>query len=69
MQTHEMLNTEQAADYLGLESHTLEVWRCTGRYGLPFFKVGGCVRYRKADLEEWLAAQRRGEVAVVAQGR
>jgi excisionase family DNA binding protein len=50
----EMLTTEQAAEYLGLKPQTLAVWRSTGRYPVPFVKVGSNTRYRKADLEKFL---------------
>lgn len=50
----EMLTTEQAAEYLGLKPSTLTSWRCTGRYQIPYVKVGRKTRYRKADLEKFL---------------
>ncbi len=51
-----LLTTKQAAHYLGLTSpKTLEVWRCTKRYPLPYVKVGGLVRYRLTDLDTFIA--------------
>jgi len=50
----EMLTTEQAAKYLGLKPSTLAIWRSTGRYPVPFVKVGRNTRYRKADLDKFL---------------
>jgi excisionase family DNA binding protein len=47
----------QAAQYLGIDTGTLAVWRCTGRYALPFIKVGRKVRYRISDLNAWLASR------------
>ena len=38
---------------------TLGVWRSTGRYNLPFLKVGRAVRYRRADLLAWLEKRTR----------
>lgn len=55
----ELLSTAQAASYLGVTPHTLEVWRCVGRYGLPFIKIGRLVRYRKTDLDAFLTSQTR----------
>ncbi|MBE3123710.1 MAG: helix-turn-helix domain-containing protein [Planctomycetes bacterium] len=55
-----LLNEQEAAAYMGLKPNTLAVWRSTGRYGLPFLKVGKAVRYRVADLEKWLSARRGG---------
>jgi predicted site-specific integrase-resolvase len=48
------LGTQAAADFLGVEPQTLAVWRTSGRYGLPFIKVGRVVRYRITDLQRFL---------------
>ena len=37
-----------------LQPGTLDVWRATHRYGLPFIKVGRYVRYRTSDLDDFL---------------
>lgn len=50
----ELLTSGQAANYLGVSVGTLEVWRCTKRYAIPFIKVGRLVRYRKAALDDFL---------------
>ena len=52
-----LFTTPEAAAYLGVSPKTLETWRCTGRHGLPYIRVGRLVRYRMRDLEEWLAAR------------
>lgn len=52
-----MLNEVETAEFLGMAKQTLAVWRCTGRYGLPFVKVGRSVRYRLSDLEKFLASR------------
>lgn len=54
-----LMSDAEATAYLDLASGTLSVWRCTGRYNLPFIKVGRAVRYRKADLDAWLASRTR----------
>jgi len=44
----------------------LSVWRSTGRYNLPYMKVGRLVRYRLSDLAEFLArrtSEHTGEAA------
>jgi excisionase family DNA binding protein len=56
----DLLNTEQAAAYLGVTSRTLEVWRCTKRQAIPYIKVGRLVKYRKTELDQWLAQQTIG---------
>jgi excisionase family DNA binding protein len=53
----ELLSTVEAAAYLGLTPHALEVWRCTGRHQIPFIKVGRLVRYRQNDLDRWLESR------------
>lgn len=53
----DLLDEAQAADYLTLAAGTLSVWRSTGRYGIPFVKVGRRVRYRRGDLDAWLESR------------
>lgn len=48
--TDKLLSPTQAAELLGVTTHTLAVWRCSQRYELPYVKVGRLVRYRYADL-------------------
>jgi hypothetical protein len=50
-------DTPAAAAYLDVAPTTLEIWRCTGRYDLPFEKIGRSVRYRKSALDRWRAAR------------
>ena len=45
-----LLTPQEAALYLGISINTLSVWRSTGRYDLPFIKIGGKVKYRESDL-------------------
>lgn len=47
----ELLDTQQAAEFLGgISPVTLNTWRSTKRYNLPFVKIGGRVFYRTHDL-------------------
>ena len=50
----ELLSSSEASIYLGITPGTLEVWRCTKRYQIPFIKVGRLVRYRKSELDNFL---------------
>lgn len=52
-----LLTPEQAAEYLGSTAKTLERWRVTRAYSLPYVKLGRLVRYRKADLDAWIASR------------
>ena len=54
-----LYTTAQAAEHLGLQPRTLEVRRWNGE-GPPFVRLSArCVRYRLADLDEWIAGQIR----------
>jgi excisionase family DNA binding protein len=52
-----------AAEILDLSPGTLSVWRSTGRYSLPFLKVGRKVRYSRKALEAWLESRTRSNGA------
>jgi predicted site-specific integrase-resolvase len=47
-----------AAQLLGVAPQTLAVWACTGRYSLPYIKIGKRVRYRLTDIENFIKAHR-----------
>lgn len=52
------LSTEtQLAQFLNTEVRTLQSWRYQ-KIGIPFIKIGRSVRYRKSDVEAYLANQR-----------
>ncbi|MBS2005759.1 MAG: helix-turn-helix domain-containing protein [Cyanobacteria bacterium SZAS TMP-1] len=51
----ELLSRADAAAYLGVAKQTLAIWACTKRYDLPYVKVGRLVKYRKADLDQFIA--------------
>ena len=51
-----ILTIDQAGAYLSIPKATLYTWR-TRRpgFGPPAVKLGGCLRYRRADLDAWVA--------------
>ena len=53
------IDEKRAAEMLGVKVSTLANWRVTGRYSLPYIKVGRLVRYRVSDLAEWIAKRRQ----------
>ena len=61
--SRDLLDEQQAASTIDVTPGTLSVWRSTGRYNLPFIKVGRKVRYRRVDLERWLEARTRANGA------
>ena len=52
--TPHLLNRVEAAKYLGVTVSTLAVWACNKRYNLPYVKVGRLVKYRQADLDQFI---------------
>ncbi|RYG88776.1 DNA-binding protein [bacterium] len=53
-----VMNTREAAVYLGLSKSTLEKMRTQRDDGPPFVRLGrGAVRYRVRDLDDHLAEQ------------
>jgi excisionase family DNA binding protein len=60
--TSPTVDRDVAAAYLGIQPQTLAVWATTGRYGLPYIKVGRRVRYRIADLDKFLASRTVGTI-------
>lgn len=57
-----LLTPTEAADFLAVKVQTLAVWRSAKRYGLPFVRVGNCIRYRLTDLEAFLESRTVGSV-------
>ncbi|HUG09062.1 MAG TPA: helix-turn-helix domain-containing protein [Acidimicrobiia bacterium] len=48
-----LVDVRELADYLGVPVATLYQWRHR-RKGPPGFRVGKHLRYRWADIEEWI---------------
>lgn len=55
-----LMTPEQVSGYLGVSVETLNVWRCTKRYNLPYIKAGRLVRYRFQDIEAFIASRTQG---------
>jgi predicted DNA-binding transcriptional regulator AlpA len=49
-----LLTPTDFQNIFGIPETTQAVWRCTGRYNLPYIKLGRLVRYRRTDVEAWL---------------
>jgi predicted DNA-binding transcriptional regulator AlpA len=54
----QLLTEEDAGNFLKLAPATLRNMRTQGR-GPSFIKVGGLVRYRHADLVDWIESRVR----------
>lgn len=54
--TGRLLRPRELSVLLGVPVGTLANWR-SARTGPPFVKVGRHVRYRRGDVDEWVAAR------------
>jgi excisionase family DNA binding protein len=54
----EILTLDEVAAYLKAGKRT--VYRLAADKKIPAFKLGGTWRFRKADLEQWIAQQTTG---------
>jgi excisionase family DNA binding protein len=51
-----ILTIDEAAAYLAIPKATLYTWRTRrAGFGPPAVKMGGCLRYRRSDLDAWVA--------------
>jgi|GEM_PF-186759 hypothetical protein len=55
-----LVDEETASGELFIAPATLSIWRCTGRYNLPFHKIGRLVRYKMGDLRAFTRSRRIG---------
>lgn len=61
---HDFLSERATARWLGFAPQTLKKWRCRGE-GPPYHKIGKrAVRYRAADVADWIASQSKGVATV-----
>ena len=57
----DLLTRREAAKYLGVAEQTLAAWQSLGRSSLPIVRIGTrLVRYRRRDLDAWLAKRVEG---------
>lgn len=55
-----LLTEIEAALYLSLKRTTLACWRSSKLVNLPYIKIGGAVRYKLDDLDQYLEANKHG---------
>lgn len=52
-----LLTIDQAAEYLAIPKATIYTWRTRrAGFGPRAVKIGGSLRYRRSDLDQWIAA-------------
>ena len=50
-----LMDQKAAATYLGTTVASLNTWRATGKYKIPYVRWGHNISYRKEDLDAWIA--------------
>ena len=53
----ELLDEKATAAILDVSISTLQVWRCTKRYPLPYVRVGRNIRYQRSAILAFIAAR------------
>lgn len=56
--TTEYITPRQLAELLGVPLGTVRDWHRRG-VAPPHYKIGGLIRYRPAEVEQWLAERHR----------
>ena len=57
-----LMDSVQLAEFLTNKPNTIEGWRIKGM-GPKYLKIGRLVRYRLADVEEWIESQTRSSTS------
>ncbi len=52
-----LVSPDAVAKDLNITEGTLQVWRSTGRYDLPYIKIGGKVMYRITDVNNFIESR------------
>jgi predicted site-specific integrase-resolvase len=52
-----LASPKAVAKDLNVTEGTLQVWRSTGRYDLPYIKIGGKVMYRVSDVNKFIESR------------
>lgn len=60
--TEPLLTPEDVARDYGIPVRQQRMWKCRDKYGWRdlTIKLGGAVRYQRADIEAWLASRKGG---------
>jgi excisionase family DNA binding protein len=56
----EWLDYKGASLFIDAAVGTLQVWICSGRYAIPYYKIGRKVRFKKSELTAWMETRKRG---------
>ncbi len=62
LKTDPLLTVQELAEYIGYEVTSVYNFKQNGR-GPKMTKIGARVRYYKSDVDAWIAAQNKEEIA------
>ena len=51
-----LLTLKQLSDKLQISRSTIDRWR---KEGLPYIKMGRCIRFKEKEVTEWLARNKQ----------
>jgi hypothetical protein len=68
IESTDLIAPKDLAKELDVSVQTLSNWRSLRRYNLPFIKCGGAVRYRRADVDRFLASRTVAGIAELLSG-
>ena len=60
MTTENLLTIQDTAKLLNVKKGTLDTWRSTKRYPLPYVKLGKTIRYRYEDVKQFITSCTQG---------
>lgn len=61
------LNIQQIANYLGIKASTL--YSLVEKSGIPHYRVGRLVRFKKSEVDEWMEGQKEPAVDIKIEAR
>lgn len=53
----ELMTPKEVCERLKISPKTLEAWISTNKLSIPYYKVGGGLRFKKADVEQLIVKQ------------
>ena len=56
-QDNEFIDDKEVSRITGIATTTLARWRCQ-KLNLPYHKIGGAIRYKKSDLNDYIEKHR-----------
>jgi len=62
---HDIMTLPEVAKYLSMAERTIYLWAQQGR--VPAFKLGTAWRFRKSEIDAWMATQRTGPIVSVGR--